>query len=157
MKNRINSFDTREIYRELEKKKRLSRSLAEKDFSLIVKTLNESLADELLEYGYVQLPKDIGTIVVITYPKKVKKMRGKLRTNSFPNWKATKELWASDEEAKEKKYLIFHNDPRLFMVKYKEDGNEFNNSKYLLFKVIRPLREKIRARVKSNKLIGFSE
>ena len=151
-----NSVDTRDIYRQLKKGNRINRSLSESDFALIVKSLNGLLGEELKEYGVVDLPVNMGKIVVLGFDRKIiKNNAGKIAPNNTPNWKETLKLWNEDNESRENKTLVYHNDERLFKIKFKGEGVHFKNVKSLCFKARRQLREEIRKLIQEKKLIGF--
>lgn len=151
-----NSYNTRDIYRKLKKEGGFKSPLSESDFGLIVKSLNTLLADELKENAVVELPMRMGKIVVVGYDRKIiKNKQGKYIPNTTPNWKETMELWKNDEEARENKVLIYHEDKKQFSVKFRGEGTNFSNKRSLNFKLRRTVREDIRKLINSNKLVGF--
>lgn len=77
-------------------------------------------------------------ITIRKYKKKLKIVNGKLINNVPPDWKATKELWAKDPEAKEKKLVIRLNNShtsgyvfRIYLKKFKSTTKNKNVYKFL--------------------------
>lgn len=80
-------------------------------YSKILNEFNKDVSKKILEnaYEYV-LPHKLGILRIKKYKQKVKiDDQGNLDTSNLsPNWKATKELWAKNAEAKKQKKRLFH-------------------------------------------------
>lgn len=80
------------------------------DISLYLRIVNQFmlfLVTKLLHIGEVKLPQGMGVVSIIGKKQKLKVEDGKIK-GLAPNWKATKELWELDEEAKTNKQIVYH-------------------------------------------------
>lgn len=73
----------------------------------IIKDFMMFLASELLEFGKVLIPEKLGIIYILGITSKVKVENGVIK-GLAPDWKATKDSWAIDKEAKLAKTIIYH-------------------------------------------------
>jgi len=78
--------------------------------SKILNDFNKGVSALILEEAFEYIiPHRIGTIRIKKYKPKLLDKDGNLRKHVLrPNWKATKDLWAKDEEAKKNKTRVFH-------------------------------------------------
>lgn len=77
------------------------------------------LSNRLIEKGHIKFPRGLGDLIISG--RKIKPTigeDGKIKGLS-PDWKATKELWEQDAEAKEKKLLVFHTNDNTNNIRYK--------------------------------------
>ena len=81
------------------------------DFSKVLNKFNKAMSKLILEeaYEYI-LPKRLGILRIKKFKPKLKLDEdGKLKTKFLPvDWKATNELWAINEQAKEDKKRVYY-------------------------------------------------
>ena len=106
----------REAYQEYSKEKESCVDI--NLFLAITKEFNQQLIEEVQTKGKVTLPERMGTISIVGTKPKVVIEDGKIK-GLAPDWKATKELWAEDEEAKLSKQLVYHFNENTNGVRYR--------------------------------------
>lgn len=86
-------------------------NLSSKEHSKVLNLFNKKVSSKILEDAFeFILPYRLGTLRIKKYKNKLKLdkdgqlMKHKLR----PNWKATKELWEKNEDAKDIKKIVYH-------------------------------------------------
>jgi len=113
--------------------KKYNKIISEFNLEIINLIINENI-----EYSMNPLHLVIGVRKVKRRPRIV---NGKLRNTVPIDWKTTKELWQSDEEAKEKKILVrfsnSHTSGYIFSINLIKVGLGFQNKKYYKFKASR--------------------
>lgn len=112
-------------------------------FRKIIKLFNESLMNEIVFKAYdFNIPYGLGKICIRKTKSKNRIKDGKVVITQPIDWKATKELWQSDEEAKNLKKLVrinnTHTDNYICGFKYKIGTAKSLNVKAYGFKVSRP-------------------
>lgn len=114
-------------------------AVTEKEFYSTVRAVNNLLAKELLKGKDVMFPQKMGQLEVRKYSIYVKLVDGKLHTNRKINWKATLELWNSDEEARADKILVRNEDKEHFKIFYNKVIANYPNKTLMQFKPNREL------------------
>ena len=91
--------------REYEKKPKLDKRL----FAKIAKELNQEIVNLIIEknFEYV-MPSNMGVMSIKKSKAEPRIVNGKLAKNLSMNYKATRELWLTNPEAKEQKKKIFY-------------------------------------------------
>ena len=77
-------------------------------YSKIVKGFLKFLCSKLLSTGEVKLPCRLGEVQIRGYKQSIKVDEEGNIKGAAPDWKATKKLWLSDEEARKHKRLLYH-------------------------------------------------
>jgi len=121
-------------------------------FNSIISEYNQYVAELLVEYLEVKLPFRLGKIEIL---KKLRKVylndEGKVINTNPIDWKSTNNLWAKNEEAKEKKTLIRltnkHTGGYVFSVNYNKRTAVYKNKKVYFFKPVRNLARSINTRI----------
>ena len=141
-----NSLGVRDAYKWCKKNNRfdLGRKVTEKDFYLIIRTINNMMAEELISGQDIKFPQRMGQLEVRKYDTYVKISNGKLKTHRGLDWDATLKLWFEDEEAKENKILIKVEDKEVFSVFYNKMFANYGNKTIYQFKPNRELMLKVR-------------
>lgn len=91
------------------------------DISLYLSILNNFmlfLVAKLFYKGEIRLPNGLGTVSIIGKKQKLVLEDGKIK-GLAPDWKGTKELWASDAEAKENKQIVYYFNEETQGVRYR--------------------------------------
>ena len=86
--------------------------------------------DKLLEGDIIDLPFRLGRLAITGRKMKIKEGKPIAK----PNWKATKELWKRDEQARKEKKLVYFLNTHTNNINYRYDWITFN--KYLINKNI---------------------
>lgn len=131
----------------------IGRPLKEHEFYAIIRRVNSLLAEEIIYGKPVVLPSQMGTIELRKYPKGVRFVNGKLK-NTYPiDWKSTNQLWAEDEEERQKKTLLRYESPIVYCVRYCKDNATYENKTFYQFR----LHQKLRKRLKENIINGKTD
>ena len=152
-----NSWGVYDAYKYIRKNKwfYIGKNVSQKDFYAIVRGVNQILAEAISEGTMVTLPEHMGTLQVRKRPVKSFIKNGKLITNRGIDWNRTIELWAQDEEAKENKTLIRHENNEVFRVWYKKWDARYKNKSFYEFLTNRALKNKISSKARKGKLDAF--
>ncbi len=127
--------------------------VSSKKYNKIISDFNNEIINlilnENIEYYMNHLHLVVGVRKVKRRPRIV---NGKLRNTVPIDWKVTKELWQSDEEAKEKKLLVRFNNSHtsgyIFSINLIKVGLGFKNKKYYKFKAARNFARDLAKRIK---------
>lgn len=138
----IKLYDTRDIYRTVRGTSLRGLGIKEKEFSSIVKKVNERIAQSILEGDLVRLPCSMGTIIPIQKEAMYVNKKGKVVICKPVDWKATLALWEEDEEAKKENFKVRHDVDTVYRIIYNKKGANYRNKFYIQFKPIKPLIEK---------------
>lgn len=142
-----NSYGIKDAYRWCIKHKQIDKSISEKDFRVIINSLNQSLQDQLLQGRDINLPERMGRIEVRKYPTYVGLEDGKIKTNLSVDWDKTLRLWFEDKEAYENKTLIRCETKEKFKIIYNKRKAMYNNKVFYEFTPTRDLRLKLKERI----------
>lgn len=136
-----NSVGVRDIYKMCLKSKKFKSvgRVSEHEFYKITRTVNNLLAQELINGNDVKLPKRMGQLEVRKFNLFVKFVEGKIKTNRGIDWQATLKLWYEDEEAKAEKILVRKEDTERYIIFYNRATANYNNKTLYQFKPNREL------------------
>jgi hypothetical protein len=133
-------------------------------FSKILKYHNKEVVKEIVENaGELRMPYRLGYVRIRKFKQRIKfDANGKLKTQHLrPDWKATKKLWAENEEAALTKKLVWHTNThsRGFYYKWywdKRACNITNSSAYSLI-ISRGNKRAITKAIKENDNLDYYE
>lgn len=130
-----NSNGNKEAWRWLKKNKwlDLGQPITEKEFGIIIKTINQHLQDQLIQGKDINLPHRMGRIEIRKFEAKLDFKDGKIVTNLPVDWDRTLKLWYEDEYAKENKTLIRQENRTRFGVHYDKTKANYNNKIFYQF------------------------
>ena len=130
-----NSNGTKEAWRWLKKNRwlDLGQPVTEREFVIIIKTINLHLRDQLIQGKDIDLPHRMGRIEIRRFEAKLEFKDGKLITNLPVDWKRTLELWYEDESAKESKTLIRQENRTRYSIHYDRTKALYNNKAFYQF------------------------
>jgi len=153
MINKIKSHYGINDYYKYYKSKYPNDNISKKDFKNIFTIFNKELTKEIIEKGKVKLPKRFGEIEIIKKKREVYINKEGVVINNKPiDWKATKDLWAINDEAKENKVLIRHNNKHtggyVFRIAYNKKVAKYKNKSVYFFKPVRDFSRSINKRIK---------
>ena len=117
--------------------------ILDSQFRKIIKLFNEALMEEIIFKAYdFNVPYGLGKLCIRKTKSKNKIKDGKIIITLPIDWKATKQLWEEDEEAKAAKKLVrvnnSHSDNYICGFKYKNFLAKSVNTRAYGFKVSRP-------------------
>ena len=145
-----NSYGIKDAYRWCIKNKLFDKTISEKDFRVIINTLNLSLQDQLLQGKDIKLPEFMGRIEVRKYKTYVDFEEGKLVTNLKIDWDKTLRLWFEDKEAYNNKTLIRCETKEKFKIIYNKRKAKYNNKIFYEFTPTRDLKLKLKEKINNN-------
>lgn len=96
-----------------------------KTYMLINSDFNKFLVNKVLEGKEVTLPARLGTLSIIGRKPNLKFEEGRVK-GLAPDWVKTKKLWNENEEAKEKKTLLYHTNSHTDGYRYKWNWSKRN-------------------------------
>lgn len=148
-----NSNGIKEAWRWIKKNKWLDigQPITELELGTIVKTINLTLQDQLLDGKDILLPHRMGRIEIRKFIAKVDYKDGKLITNLPVDWKRTIDLWWEDEESHEAKTLVRYEDSKRFTIYYNKGFANFNNKSFYRFVPTRTLKKELKKRITSGR------
>ena len=111
--------------------------ISEQLYSMVLKEVMNAMIDELKEDRYVVFPFGFGFLKTVYCRSMVRFINGKVKVNGVVDWINTIQLWHSDEEARNKKQLIYKEKTNAKIVKYSKQGNTFKNKLYLCLDIKR--------------------
>ena len=131
------------------------------DFSKVLNKFNKDICSLILEDAYeFILPKRLGIIRIKKYKPKLKlDDEGNLKTKYLPvDWKATNELWATNEKAKDEKkrvyYLNNHSDGYRYLWYYSTYRSALPNKSLYRFIPTRSNKRNLASLIKSDDFKG---
>lgn len=131
----------------------IGRPLKEHEFYAIIRNTNLLLADNIVNGETVVFPEQMGKLELRKHPQGVSFVNGKLK-NTYPiDWKRTNQLWAEDEEERQKKTLLRYESPMVYRVRYCKEDATYENKTFYQFR----LHQKLRKRLKENIINGKTD
>lgn len=123
-----------------------------KTYTSVINQFNKELINLIIEDNLEYTIPYIGSTLSIRKDKRVPKIvNGKLYNTTPVDWKATNELWDSDDEARDKKLLVrhlnYHTSKYVFRIYFKKYKLYFINKKLFSFKVSRNFQRSLSSRI----------
>lgn len=157
-KHRINnSIGVYNIYKAIRKNKWLDigRPVTEHEFYTIIRSVNNMLADNLLNGEDVILPHRMGRLEIRKRNAYITFKDGKLKTNLPIDWDNTLKLWAEDKEAYESKTLIRMEEKEIYRVFYNRGKALYENKSFYSFEPNRDIKRGLKSRIKNRLIDAF--
>ncbi|MDB4285894.1 hypothetical protein N9933_01170 [bacterium] len=110
----MNTRDTYKRYKKFSKK-----PVSIKEYLDINSLFIKYMISNVLNGESISLPERFGTLSIVGKKTKIKFDEFNRPKGLAPDWKRTKRLWAKNEEAKEKKQLVFHTNDHSDGIRYK--------------------------------------
>lgn len=126
----------------------------EKLLAYIVRDLQKGIAKYILEGKQVVLP-HLGTLELRKFKRTIKVIDGEIKTNLPINWKATLDLWETDEQAYNDRVLIRLNVPYIYRVYYIHTSFKFKNLPFIKFKLSRRLKRALTPLIQDKEIDAF--
>lgn len=152
-----NSYRNKDVWRWLKKRKwlDLGQPITEKEFGIIIKTINQHLQDQLIQGKDINLPHRMGKIEIRKFEAKLEFKDGKVITNLPVDWDRTLKLWYEDDSAKNNKTLIRHESRTRFSIYYDKTNANYNNKVFYQFIPNRSVKIGLKDNIINNRLDAF--
>lgn len=129
-------------------------NIEEKLLAYIVRDLQKGIAKYILGGKKVVLP-HLGTLELRKFKRSIKMIDGVVKTNLPINWKATLDLWETDERAYKDRVLIRLNMPYIYRVYYIHTSLRFKNLPFIRFKLSRRLKRALTPLIQDKEIDAF--
>lgn len=121
----------------------------------LIREYNKFLMDHVLDGHEVVFPHGLGSLQVSGKKIEIKFTPEGRPLNLPPDWRLTKKLWDSNEEAKKNKQLVYHSNPHTNGIRYKfiwfKDRYKIENKMIFSLKVSKIARNKLAERIIAGK------
>ena len=111
-------------------------------YSQIIDEINKILAEKLLEGHDIELPYQMGNLVLSRVPTRVRIVDGESRNNYRIDWKKTCRYMYEDDEAMMQHKRVKRIEPYIYTIRYYKRRAQFQNRCFYWF---RPNRSLVRA------------
>lgn len=152
-----NSYGVYDAYKYYRKNKPKGKQyiLSESQYFALIRGVNKLVVEEVLNKGVIKLPHRMGEIFLYKHDFKPYFKDGQLIINKPVNWKETLKLWQEDEESKELKRLIRHDDGFVYYMKLVKRNSNHRNKEYYTLKFNDYSKTEIKKRVEEGNLEAF--
>lgn len=139
-----NSNGTKEAWRWFKKNKWFGKgAVTEREFGIIVKTINNYYRKRLLEKKDITLPYHFGSLQIRKYKTYLKLQDDKVVNNYPINWNKTLKLWYEDDDAKREKIVIKSDSPYVYKIFYMKRNAFYKNKTFYTFAPTRSLKHEL--------------
>lgn len=147
-----NSLGVYDAYRWYRKNKPKDKKyvLTSSQYFKIIRTLNQALAQQLIDKGKIVLPERLGIVEIKKYTPTIKLENNKVKTNLPIDWDATLNLWCEDKECKQNKTLVRKNVAYVFKIRYDKTKANYNNKSFYQFTPNRQLKIALKDVINNN-------
>lgn len=152
-----NSYGVYDIYKYIRKNKwfNIGKSVTEKEFYSIIRTVNNIIADNLSAgYDFI-IPKEMGRLEIRKRQNKTFYKDGKLIITYPISWGETLKLWFEDEESFKNKTLIRNTNRETFELKYNKSKANYNNKMFYDFKFNRTIKQRLKNNIYNNSIDAY--
>lgn len=152
-----NSYGSKQMWRWLRKKKwlDLGQPITERQMGYIIKAINESLKDQLLEGKDIVLPHRMGRIELRKFKVRVEIRDGKIVTNLPIDWEKTIRLWHEDEESHKAKTLVRMEAKEGYKIRYDKNEANYENKSFYQFIPNTELKRELRDKILNGEVDAF--
>lgn len=153
-----NSWGVYDYYKYYRKNKPKDRKfvLTESQYFAIIRRTNQMLAENLLNYSFIQLPLHFGRIEIrkIDATPRIGRTGEKIH-NRIVDWDKTLKLWYEDPQAYTDRILIRHECRDIFKVVYNKSKAIYTHKSYYLFKTNDTLQSRISQKARDGRLDAY--
>lgn len=108
-------------------------------YGCIIDTVNEILAEHLIDGHEIELPCRMGSIYLASVPAKVAWEGDELKTNYRTDWLKTLRLYYEDEEARSAHKTVKRVQRDIVFIKYDRTKANYTNKRFYVFRANRSL------------------
>lgn len=152
-----NSYTTQDAYRWCIKNRTIPHDFPHKMFSIIVKTLNKELTEELINNTFIKLPRGMGKLELVKKPIRFYKKDGKQVITRPIDWYKTLELWNEDSECYKHRTLVKKEYSEFYTVLYNKSKAQYKNYDFYKFSIPRSTRKRISEKLKNKEIDALYE
>lgn len=134
----------------------IGRPLSEHEFYIIIRQINNLLAEEFIKGNDIELPHKLGKLELRKFEKRVSFIDGVLHTNLPIDWDRTLKLWAEDNDAYKEKVLVRMEEDEIFKVVYNKSKANYNNKSFYEFSINRDIKKRLKQKIKEGLLDAFT-
>ena len=151
------SIGVYDIYKIIRKNKwfNIGRPLKEHEFYSIIRSINNYLADNLVNGNDIIFPYEMGKLELRKIDITPRIVDGKLVINKPIDWDRTLKLWYEDNEAFKQRTLVKVENNDLFKIFYNKNRAKFNNKCFYEFQVNRDIKQRLKKNIKLNRIDAF--
>lgn len=120
----------------------------------IIRTMNQILAEKLLEGHEVVLPYQMGSLHISSSKPRVRVVNGKIETTYRTDWKKTLRLLYEDRDARDSHQRVRRVNNRVYILKYSKRGAVYKYRKSYSFRPNRSMMRRIGKLTESGGLRG---
>lgn len=149
-----NSWGVYDVYKHIRKNKwyDIGRPLGEHEFYTIIRSVNNLLAEEIINGNTVIFPSKMGSLELRKRPRGVSIVDGKLK-NTYPiDWQETVRLWFEDEEERKKKTLLRIEDKESYHVQYCKKNANYENRSFYDFSLNRKIKKALKQKIDNREI-----
>ena len=121
-------------------------------YSQIISEIHKELAEMLLEGHEIELPYQMGSLVLNCVPARVSLREGEYVNNYKVDWKKTLQYLYEDEEALDNHKRVKRIQPFIYGIRYYKRKAHFLNRRFYWFSVNRQLRRRVGKIAESKRL-----
>ena len=133
----------------------IGKPISEHDFYSIIRLVNTTLADQLVNGLDINLPHRLGRLEVRKSIPSITIKDGKVKTNLPIDWDATLKLWFEDEQSYQNKTLVKQDQKEIFRVIYNRSKADYTNKSFYQFDINRDIKKRLKQQIKEGKLDAF--
>lgn len=134
----------------------IGRSLTEKEFYSIIRTINNYLSEELSKGNDINLPMKMGKLELRKRKARISIVDGKIKTNLPIDWSTTFKLWYEDEEAFKNRTLIKMEEKEIFNIRYNKEKANYRNKAFYQFIPNREIKIQLKHNIKEGRIDAFN-
>ena len=151
------SIGVYDIYKIIRKNKwfNIGRPLKEHEFYSIIRSINNYLADNLVNGDDIVFPYGMGRLELRKVNITPKIINGKLIISKPIDWDRTLKLWYNNKEAKDKKLLIKSTPQYIFLIRYNKGNAEYINKSVFTFNISRTVKLLLKDNINKNNTDAF--
>lgn len=152
-----NSLGVYDAYKYIRKNKWFSigKTVSEKEFYTIIRTVNTIIADHLSNGEDINLPCKMGRLEIRKRLNKAFYRDGKLIVTHPILWNETLKLWFEDEEAFKNKTLIKSTGRETFELKYNKSKADYSNKMFYKFNFNREVKQRLKNNINNNNIDAY--
>lgn len=130
----------------------IEKPLAEHDFYVIIRSINDLLAKRLGLGEPVNFPFKMGCLELRKYECGAQLFNGKLKVTYPIDWKKTLSLWHSEKSALKDKLLVRKEQKWIYHIKYCKQRANYENKVFYQFCLNRKIKQALKDNIETGKI-----
>lgn len=147
-----NSYGVYDAYKYNRKNgwKYTNKKVSEGDYYKVIRRVGDYIAQVVSNGDTIKFPDKMGKIGVFKRVTTPTIVDGKLIVKKPIDWSKTIEYWFEDEDARNKRELIYSTNKEVFKLIYHSTYADYNNKHYYEFKFNRDIKQKLKLNIQNN-------